>query len=135
MAAPTPIGANIMTMFVNLNIVSDKLSQKERTGWRLLSLTKANAIAKTMLKTTICRTWPSATDFAIFSGKMWRMMSDALCGGGALNWEVVAGWHVKAPTAFMEMDVAGPINNASDVKTFEKNTGLFIPTPTLLPAA
>ena len=53
MAAPTPIGANIMTMFVNLNIVSDKLSQKERTGWRLLSLTKANAIAKTMLKTTI----------------------------------------------------------------------------------
>src|SRR5437667_143888 len=67
-------------MFVNLNLVSDRLSQKERTGCRLLSFTKASAIPNRMLKTTICRTCPSATDFAIFSGNMWRMMSDALCG-------------------------------------------------------
>ena len=46
MAAPTPIGANFITMFVNLNIVSDKLSQKESIGRRLLSLSMARAMPK-----------------------------------------------------------------------------------------
>src|SRR5882724_4611655 len=37
-------------------------------------------IAKSTLNTTICSTWPSATDFAMFSGKISVMSCVAVCG-------------------------------------------------------
>ena len=77
-AAPTPTGAKYMTIFVNLNIVSDKLLHRISNGWRLSWRMSAKATAKMMLKTTTCSTCPSAIDFAMFSGKMWRIMSLAV---------------------------------------------------------
>jgi hypothetical protein len=67
-------------MLVNLNMVSERLSAKASMGRRLASGTRPRAKAKRMLKTTICRTWPSATDLAMFSGKMSVMICEAVCG-------------------------------------------------------
>src|SRR5579862_2725964 len=67
-----------ITMLVNLNITSLRLSQNASIGRRLASLSIARATAKIRLKTTTCNTAPSATDLAMFSGKMWRMVSSAL---------------------------------------------------------
>ena len=79
MAAPTPTGAKYMTMLVNLNIVSDRLSQKASIGRRRASLMVASAMLNSTLKTTICSTSPSATDRATFSGKTWSSTSEADC--------------------------------------------------------
>ena len=64
-----------ITMLVNLNIASLRLSQKASMGRRFSSLTMARATAKIRLKTTTCSTALSATDLAMFSGKMCRMVS------------------------------------------------------------
>src|SRR6266481_26986 len=73
-----------MTRLVNLNMVSERLSAKARMGRRLGSGTSASAMAKRTLKTTICSTWPSATDLAMFSGKM-SVMSCAAVWGETLS--------------------------------------------------
>ena len=79
MAAPTPTGAKYMTMFVNLNMVSDRPWATASTGRRFFSSRRASEIPKRTLKTTTWRTCPSATDFATFSGKTWRITSAAVC--------------------------------------------------------
>jgi len=74
------MGAASMTMLVNLNMVSERLSARASIGRRFGSGTRARAMAKRMLKTTTCKTWFSATDLAMFSGKMSMMSCVALCG-------------------------------------------------------
>ena len=81
MAAPTPIGAKSITMFVNLNMVAARDSARASIGRRFSSERSESAIPKSTLKTTICRTCPSATDLATFSGKAWRMTSLIVCFG------------------------------------------------------
>ena len=60
-----------MTMFVTLNIVSATASHQATTG-RPFSPIIPSAIAKKMLKTTICRTSPSAIARITDSGTTWR---------------------------------------------------------------
>ena len=75
------MGAKYMTRFVNLNMVSDSDSQNASIGRRLGSDSSESAIAKRMLKTTICSTWPSATARATFSGNAWRTTSASVWRG------------------------------------------------------
>ena len=56
-----------MTMFVNLNIVSESASQRATIG-RPFSPRRLSAIAKKMEKTTICSTSPSAMALMTDSG-------------------------------------------------------------------
>ena len=67
-----------ITMLVNLNITSARLSQSVSIGRRFSSLIIARAIAKIRLKTTTSSTALSATALAMFSGKTCRMVSSAL---------------------------------------------------------
>ena len=48
-------------------------------------------MAKRTLKTTICSTWPSATDLAMFSGKMSVMSCVAVCGETLSDWAAEDG--------------------------------------------
>ena len=84
-AAPTPTGANVITIFVNLNIVAERLSANDKIGRFCSSFSSPSAMANRTLNTTICSTCPSATDLAMFSGKTWRMISPAVGFGGALS--------------------------------------------------
>ena len=70
MAENTAKGANSMIMLVNLNITAVSDSVNLSMGALYDSLTMAVAIPNRILKTTICRTCPSAIDLAIFSGKI-----------------------------------------------------------------
>ncbi len=56
MAAAMPIGANFITMLVNLNITSDRLSQKASIVSLALPLTCDSAAAKSSEKNTTCST-------------------------------------------------------------------------------
>src|SRR5690606_25066942 len=73
MAAPTPIGAKSITIFVNLNIASERLSVKLTNGFRFFSSTNANPIPNITPNTTIWSTWFSYTALTIFSGKVSRI--------------------------------------------------------------
>src|SRR5258707_3289953 len=99
------MGAASMTMLVNLNMVSERLSAKASIGRRLGSGTSARAMANRMLKTTTCSTWPSATDLAMFSGKMSMMSCVAVCGV-ALRDSAVAEGGGGAPSP-ARVDVVG----------------------------
>ena len=102
-------------MLVNLNIVSARLSVKFTIKDRFFSLTIARAIPKIILKTTTCKTCPSATDFATFSGKICRIISSQL-------WEEVSGnfswitsiFFVPTPACVILM-AAKPIKSAKVV--------------------
>ena len=117
MAAPTPIGAKYMIILVNLNITSERLSVARSMGWRLSSRTIASAIPKIILKTTICKTCPSAIDLAIFSGKICRIISLNVCGGtfSSSSWAPV-GIDIPIP-AFEILIAASPIKRAIVVTT------------------
>src|SRR6185369_4546827 len=52
-AAPTPMGANIITMFVNLNIVSTRLSMNDNIGRFCFSFSIPTATPNKTLNTTI----------------------------------------------------------------------------------
>src|SRR5713101_5285017 len=103
-----------MTRLVNLNMVSERLSAKARMGRRLGSGTSASAMAKRTLKTTICSTWPSATDLAMFSGKMSVMSCAADVDGriadehrkGGDDFEVDEGLDAEAAD-FLQVGVPG----------------------------
>jgi len=58
----------------------ERLSAKTSIGRRFTSGTKMSPIAKSTLKHNNCSTWPSATDFAMFSGKISVMSCVAVCG-------------------------------------------------------
>ena len=72
-------------------MVSERLSDKTSMGRRFASGTKMSAMAKRTLKTTIWSTWPSATDLAMFSGKMSVMSCVALWGETLSAWAAEAG--------------------------------------------
>ena len=82
-AAPTPMGAKYMTTLVNLNMTSARLEKKLSIGARFSLLRQASAMPKKIAKTATWRIWPSATDLAMFSGKMCRMESCQWVGGGS----------------------------------------------------
>ena len=71
-----------MTIFVNLNIVSAIASQSWTT-MRPFSPNRFKAKAKSMLKTTICSTSPSAMALITDSGKTWRRKSPQVCGAAS----------------------------------------------------
>ena len=68
-----------MTMFVNLNIVSATASHHATTG-RPFSPSMPSAIAKKMLKTTICSTSPSAIASITDSGTTCSRIWSQVCG-------------------------------------------------------
>ena len=71
-----------MMMLVNLNMVSETDSQSAITGLPFSPIT-LSAKAKSMLKTTICSTSPSAMALITDSGKMWRTKSCQVCGAAS----------------------------------------------------
>ncbi len=115
-AAPTAKGAKSITTLVNLNITSVRLSQKLSMFFLCGSLTSARPMAKRMLKTTICNTWPSAIDLAMFSGKMCRMVSSSPEGGGTSSFSVcpVSGNLIPTP-AWLILMATSPMRRASVV--------------------
>ncbi len=107
-----------MTMFVNLNMASVRPSANESIGRRLGSLSNPTAIAKMMLKTTTWRTWPSATAWAMFSGKRCRMISpaDVAAGLAAVTCSAGTPGGNGTPTpALLRLMAAKPINRAAVV--------------------
>ena len=118
MAAPTPSGASSMTMPVNLNIVSARLSANASIGrWRS-SRSIASAEPKITLKTTTWRISPSTTDLAMFSGKMWSTISCQVRDAAAGNWlaSMLAGSVMPSPAREIVM-AAQPMSSASVVTT------------------
>src|SRR5439155_21623221 len=116
MAPATPMGANIITMLVNLNMVSERPSQKARIGRRFSWAINASAMPKIMLDTTTCNTWPSATDLAIFSGNIWRTTSVHFWAGAPETVAVAAFGGGVSPTPAWEIWIAPrPINSAKVV--------------------
>ena len=97
-----------MTRLVNLNITSLRLSQNASMGRRFCSLIMARATAKIRLKTTTSSTAPSATDFAMFSGKMCRMVSCALSFVTGAVSAVVDGGNCTPTPALLMLMAASP---------------------------
>src|SRR5271156_407237 len=82
-AAPTPMGAKYMTRLVNLNMTSASEENQLTMGARFSRERQASAAPKKMAKTATWRIWPSAIDFAMFSGKMWVRKSCQCVAAGA----------------------------------------------------
>src|ERR1700730_3056732 len=76
------MGAKYMTILVNLNMTSLRLEKKLSMGARFSLLRMASAMPKKIANTATCRIWPSATDLAMFSGKMCRIESCQWVGAG-----------------------------------------------------
>ena len=66
-APKTPNGANFITKSVNLNITSQTLCKKSRTG-RAFWPTAHTASAKNIANTTICNKSPFAIDSTMLTG-------------------------------------------------------------------
>ncbi len=111
-APAIPKGASSMTMLVNLNITSARLSAKVSRGRRFSSRTIASAMPNTIEKTTICNTWFSATDLAMFSGNACRMMSDAVgLTVGSFSVAAAAGSWTPTP-ALLRLIATRPMSSA-----------------------
>src|SRR5215471_3731069 len=126
-APKIPIGAAYITMLVNLNIVSDKLSANVSIGCRFASGTSSNPIANNTLNTTTCNTCPSATLLAIFSGKMSVIICVAVCGETFSDSGVDPAGRCTLSPALLMLIAANPINSAI-VDTTSKYTRDFQPS-------
>ena len=107
-----------MTMPVNLNMVSARLSANASSGRRRASPTIASAEPKITLKTTTWRISPSTTDLAMFSGKMWSTISCHVRDVAAGNWlaSTLPGRVMPSPAREIVM-AAQPIRSARVVTT------------------
>src|SRR5260370_15887 len=81
--------------------------------------TRARAMAKRMLKTTTCKTWFSATDLAMFSGKMSMMSCVAVCGVALSDSAVAEGGRRTPSPARLMLMAAKPMSRAM-VETISK---------------
>ena len=98
-------------------MVSDKLSQNSSIVWRCFSVVMDKPMPNNMLNSTICSTCPSATDLAMFSGNMWRIMSVKLCLlAGRLLKSACVGICKPTPAWLMLMAIK-PIASATVVTT------------------
>ena len=100
-----------------MNIVSESDSQKLSMGRRFGSGRSESATANRMLKTTICRTCPSATAFATFSGKAWRTTSANVCFTPATPAGCRSGGAWTPTPAWVMLIAARPMRRASVVTT------------------
>ena len=101
-----------MTMLVNLNIVSERLSANASIGRRFASGSIASATPNSSENTTTWSTCPSAIDLAMFSGKMCWMISEGVSGfASSFSWAGTGGSLIPLPACEM-LIAASPMKSA-----------------------